>query len=67
MWSYQYVRDLIERTVLPDAATVEGGGKVSGYLLYPREQKDKGPATFTIPVFDAKGGAVGEFKFEFTL
>jgi len=66
-WSYPQVRGLIDRTVLPDAATVEAGGKVSGYLLFTRDHGDKGPATFTIPVFDAKGEAIGEFKFEFTL
>jgi hypothetical protein len=66
-WSYPYVRDLIERTVLPAAAAVEAGGKVSGYLLFTRDHGDNGPATFTIPVFDAKGEAIREFTFEFTL
>jgi hypothetical protein len=66
-WSYPYVRDIIEETVLPDAAAVQAGGKVSGYLLFDRDHADKGPATFTIPVFDAKGEPIGEFKFDFTL
>jgi hypothetical protein len=61
------VSDVIKKTCLPDAATVEAGGKVSGYLLFSADHEDKGPATFTIPVYDAAGGAVGEFKFEFTL
>jgi hypothetical protein len=65
-WSFPYVRDLIDKTVLADAVAVQAGGKVSGYLLFPREHADKGPATFTVPVFDAKGEAIGEFKFEFT-
>jgi hypothetical protein len=54
-WSYPYVRDLIDETVLPAAAAVSAGGKVSGYLLFPRAHKDSGPATFRIPVLD--GGA----------
>jgi hypothetical protein len=67
MWSYPYVRDLIDRAVLPADAALGAGGKVSGYLLFDRDHADKGPATFTIPVFDEKGEAVGEFTFEFTL
>jgi hypothetical protein len=64
MWSYTYVRDLIDRTVLPADAAVAAGGKVSGYLLFDRDHADKGPATLTNPVFGEKGEAVGEFKFE---
>jgi hypothetical protein len=66
-WSIVAVRDVINRTCLPGAAAVEAGGKVSGYLLFSAGHDDKGPATFTIPVFDPAGGAVGEFTFEFTL
>jgi len=66
-WTVVGVRDVINKTCLPDAAAVEGGGKVSGYLLFSADHGDKGPATFTIPVYDAAGGAVGEFTFEFTL
>jgi len=61
------VRDVINRTCLPGAAAVEAGGKVTGYLLFSADHEDKGPATFTIPVYDAAGGAVGNFKFEFAL
>jgi hypothetical protein len=67
MWSYPYVRDLIDETVLPADAAVKAGGKASGYLLFDRDHADKGPATFTIPVFGAEGEPVGDFKFEFAL
>jgi len=66
-WSIVAVRDVIKKTVLPDAAAVEAGGKVSGYLLFSADHEDRGPATFTIPVYDTAGGAIGDFKFEFTL
>jgi hypothetical protein len=65
MWSYAYVRDLVDRTVLPPSAAVEAGGKVSGYLLFGRRHADKGPATLTVPVYDETGGSVGDFKFQF--
>jgi hypothetical protein len=67
MWSYAYVRDLIDETVMPPDASVEAGGRVSGYLLFDRNHADKGPATFTIPVFDAEGEPAGDLTFEFTL
>jgi hypothetical protein len=66
-WTIVAVSDVIKKTCLPGDVAVEAGGKVSGYLLFSADHEDKGPATFTIPVYDAAGGAVGEFKFEFTL
>jgi hypothetical protein len=66
-WSWKYVLNLLETSVLSDPVAIAPQTEFSGLLLFKSFPRERGVARIDLPLYDQKGTLMQAFTFTFQL